>query len=127
MSRDVKTALGSDLVSSPSRSPETPSATAPAQSLVMPKGSVVLYDPYSQEASRGGRATASTAGSVVLFDPYSRETVVYTKPGGSGVIPNSSLASDRETASGASKALRLIQLVLLSSVAVMIWYLIRML
>jgi hypothetical protein len=93
----------------------------------MPKGSVVLFDPYSQEADQDGRATASTTGSIVLLDPYSQEMVVYTKPGGSVVVQSPSLASDRAPASGASKALRLVQLVLLSSVAVMIWYLLRML
>jgi hypothetical protein len=129
MFRDAKNTLGPDLGSSPSRSSETSLAPAPTQSLVMPKGSVVLFDPYSQEADQGGRATASTTttGSVVLFDPYSQEMVVYTKPGGSVVIPSPSLAPASDPARGASMALRLVQLVLLSSVAVVIWYLLSML
>jgi hypothetical protein len=63
----------------------------------------------------------------VLFDPYSQEIVVGSRPSGSVVILSPSLAPESVTASGASKALRLVQLVLLSSVAVMIWFMLRML
>jgi hypothetical protein len=127
MSRDVKNAFGSAPVSSASRSPERPFAPTPTQSMTRPRGSVVLYDPFSQEAGRDGQATGSSTGSVVLFDPLSRDTVVYTRPGGSVVISNPPLAPASDPASGASKAWRVVQLVLLSSLAMIIWYMLRML
>jgi hypothetical protein len=127
MSRHVKTALDSDLGSSSSHSPETPFAPTPTRSMVRPKGSVVLYDPLSQEVGGSGRASASSAGSVVLFSPYAQERVVSKRPGGSVMISSPSMDYASETESGASKALRVVQLVLLASVAVIIWFMLRML
>jgi hypothetical protein len=125
MSRDVKNAFGSASVSSASRSPEGPFARTPTQSMSRPRGSVVLYDPFSQEA--GGQGTGSSTGSVVLYDPLSRDTVVYTRPGGSVVTSNHSMAPGSETVSGDSTAWRVVQLVLLASLAVIIWFMLRML
>lgn len=62
---------------------------------------------------------------VMLFDPYSHEMFAYTKPGGAATIPD--LHTVPPATSGASKALRVLQLALLSSVAVMIWFMLSIL
>jgi len=63
--------------------------------------------------------------SVMLFDPYSQQIFAYTKPGDVATIQGSPPVHG--AAGGASKALRVLQLALLSSVAVMIWFMLSLL
>jgi hypothetical protein len=62
-----------------------------------------------------------------LFDPYSQQVIVCTRPGGAARIPRLLPVPDGEPAAGPSRASRLLQLALLSSVAVVIWFLLRIL
>jgi hypothetical protein len=59
---------------------------------------------------------------VMLFDPYSQQMIVCTKPGGA-IAPT----PGGEAASGGSKAVLLLQLLLLSSVGVLIWFMLDLL
>jgi hypothetical protein len=62
---------------------------------------------------------------VMVVDPYAQQMVAYAKPGDAAPIPD----RHREpiAAGGASTAVRLIQLALLSSLAVMLWFMLSML
>lgn len=62
-----------------------------------------------------------------LFDPYSQQVIVCTRPGGATKVPDLHPVPDGVAASGPSRASRLLQLVLLSSVVVVIWYMLRIL
>lgn len=83
-----------------SRDPVSSLTLAPANHM----GLVELFDPYSQQMDAHGRA-----GSVVT------------------VVPGFSSVPHGDAAGGASKALRLLQLALLASVAVMVWYMLSLL
>ncbi len=58
---------------------------------------------------------------LTLFDPYSQQMIVHTKR------PDLSPVPGGDAAGGTAKALRLLQLVLLSSLAVLVWYLLGLL
>lgn len=60
------------------------------------------------------QSSAPRQAPLQLFDPFSQQVIAYTKPDGA-------------TASGSSKAMLLLQLVLFSSVAVMVWYMLHLL
>jgi hypothetical protein len=64
---------------------------------------------------RSRQSSSTSQPPLQLFDPYSQQMIVCTKPGGD------------TTAGGTSKASLLLQLALLSSVAVMVWYMLRIL
>jgi hypothetical protein len=103
MRRDVKTAPGRDPVpplALTSATRRTPSPTQP---------------PATHKAP------------LTLFDPYSQQMIVYTKPGGMTPSPDLSPAPGGDAAGGTSRALRLLQFALLSSVAVMVGYMLSIL
>jgi hypothetical protein len=61
---------------------------------------------------------------LAIFDPYSQRVIACSRPGGAAAIP------DRRpvpAAGGASAAVRVLQLALLSSVAVVIWFMLSVL
>ena len=65
---------------------------------------------------------------LALFDPFSQQMIVHAKAGGATQVPDPSTpAPRREAAGGVPKAVRLLQVVLLSSVALMIVYMISLL
>ena len=97
MPRDVKTAVGRDSVTDPHLVP----ATQPTQASAVHKAPLMLVDPYSQQ----------------MF--------AYTKIGDAAAIQD--LHPVPDAAGGASKMLRVLQLALLSSVAVMIWFMLNLL
>jgi hypothetical protein len=97
MPRDVNTVLGRAYVTHP----PFVSATAAKQPSVIRKAPVMLFDPYSQQ----------------MF--------ACTKPGDAAAAPD--LHPVPHPAGGTSIALRVLQLALLSSVAVMIWFMLSIL
>jgi hypothetical protein len=59
---------------------------------------------------------------VVLFDPYSQQMLAYTTPGDAPMSQELVPVPVPIAAGGASTARRVLQLALLSSVAVVIWF-----
>jgi hypothetical protein len=64
--------------------------------------------------------------SVMIFDPYSRQVLAYSKCGDAAALPDLPLA-EAAPASRAPVALRLLQLALLSSLALLIWFMLSLL
>ena len=103
MLRDVNTVPGGDPVSGLPLAPATRLAPSPTQ------------------------PPANRRPSLELVDPFSQQMIVHTKPGTATVTPDLSPVPRRDAPGGAPKALRLLQVALLSSVAVMVCYMVRLL
>lgn len=88
----------------------------------------VIHPPVVPATSSTQPSTVRRA-PVVLFDPYSQQMLAYTKPGDAPMsqelvpVPVPVPVAAR----GASTARRVLQLALLSSVAVMIWFMLSIL
>jgi hypothetical protein len=74
-------------------------------------------------AASQAHSSSTRKAPLVLFDPYSHQILVCTQPGGAGALS----APQQRTGRGAVIALRVLQLALLSSLAVMVWFMLKML
>lgn len=148
MPRDTKTVLGWDGLSARSQVSSSPAfegvpaphhlvpAALPQQLTILPRRARPSEPPPRAEGSRPriqppqyrespgtGQGSMAVGPALAIFDPYAEQVLVYTKSGDL-TVPDLPLADGYEPV---SKAVRILQFVLLSSVALMIWYMVSML
>jgi hypothetical protein len=149
MPRDTKTVLGWDGLSARSQVRSSPSfegvpaphhlvsGALPPQLTILPRRTRASEPPPRAEGSRPriqapqyrespgtGQGSMAVGPALAIFDPYAEQVLAYTKAG-DPTIPDLPLAEGYEP--NVSKAVRILQFVLLSSVALMIWYMVSML
>ena len=149
MPRDTKTVLGWDGLSAHSQVRPSPAfegvpashhlvpAALPQQLTILPRrarpsepppraeGSRPrIQPPQYREAPSAGQGSMAVGPALAIFDPYAEQVLAYTKSG-DPTVPDLPLAEGYEPS--VSKAVRILQFVLLSSVALMVWYMISML
>lgn len=78
-------------------------------------------------ASAPSHGSAPHQAPLTLFDPYSQQMIVCTKPGTAPGTPELAPAPSGEPTGGTSKVLLAVQIALLASVAVMVWFMLGLL